>query len=420
MLSAARGSGAIRRPPRRRAGRHFTARRHGVAQSVTHGLGSGHGQQDGGQEPVDRQGPQLPRCAASEDRQQASPNNSTSSDGLAVQDVLSKTELDLMELLDVVPEALDRAIGDVSRSVCPPCRTVLDLMNSQAAREQAAPLKSSLEELDLALGGGIPLGAVTELVGPAGVGKTQFCLMLAIFATLPKALGGLSGSVFYIDTEKKFSSQRLVEIAQTRFPGHFKDSQSIKHLTMQVLVISPDSAMELVSRLKGLEEAIIEYRVRLLILDGIASLMHSHSGKDQINQRQELLGQQAALLKFLAEQFRIPVVVTNQVVAQMRSSSRDPNFSFEKESNQDQPAPGGQELLTAALGTKWAHCVNVRLVLERVGGGRLLKVAKSPMAALMGFPYLITSAGIRLTDERLTLSSVGGLTSIRNEGDDIT
>eukprot|EP00850_Spirogloea_muscicola_P015621 SM000121S26018 [mRNA] locus=s121:282961:286951:+ [translate_table: standard] len=292
-------------------------------------------------------------------RLQASPANKIDPDGLAVQDVLGKTELDLMELLDVVPEVLDCAIGDVSRSVCPPCRTVLELMNSQAAREQAAPLKSSLEELDLVLGGGIPLGAVTELVGPAGVGKTQFCLMLAIIATLPKALGGLSGSVFYIDTEKKFSSQRL----------------------------------------KGLEEAIIEYRVRLLILDGIASLMR----------------------RFLAEQFRIPVVVTNQVVVQMRKSSRDPNFSFgrhitEKESIQGQPAPGGEELLTAALGTKWAHCVNVRLVLERVGGGRLLKVAKSPMAAVMGFPYLITSAGIQLTDGRLTLPSVGGLTSIRNEG----
>eukprot|EP00850_Spirogloea_muscicola_P003652 SM000015S01152 [mRNA] locus=s15:84674:87702:- [translate_table: standard] len=328
---------------------------------------------------------------------------------LAVQDVLGKTELDLMELLDVVPEVLDRAIGDV-----------LELMNSQAAREQAAPLKSSLEELDSALGGGIPLGAVTELVGPAGVGKTQFCLMLAIIATLPKALGGLSGSVFYIDTEKKFSSQRLVEIAQTRFPEHFKDSQSVKHLTMQVLVICPDSAVELVSRLKGLEEAIIEYRVRLLILDGIASLMRSHSGKEQVIQRQELLGQQAALLKFLAEHFRIPVVVTNQVVAQMRNSSRDPNFSFEKESIQEQPAPGGEELLTAALGTKWAHCVNVRLVLERVGGGRLLKVAKSPMTAVMGFPYVITSAGIQLTDGRVDLPSVGSLTSIRNEDDNIT
>lgn len=34
--------------------------------------------------------------------------------------------------------------------------------------------------------------------------------------------------------------------------------------------------------------------------------------------------------------------------------------------------PGGQ--LKAALGTKWAHCVNVRLVLERYHQNRFIKV----------------------------------------------
>lgn len=35
---------------------------------------------------------------------------------------------------------------------------------------------------------------------------------------------------------------------------------------------------------------------------------------------------------------------------------------------------GGGGQLTAALGTKWAHCVNVRLVLERVLERRSLRV----------------------------------------------
>ncbi len=34
---------------------------------------------------------------------------------------------------------------------------------------------------------------------------------------------------------------------------------------------------------------------------------------------------------------------------------------------------GGQ--LSAALGTKWAHCVNLRLVLERMGSRRFIKVS---------------------------------------------
>ena len=34
------------------------------------------------------------------------------------------------------------------------------------------------QALDAALRGGVPCGGVTELVGPAGVGKSQLCLML--------------------------------------------------------------------------------------------------------------------------------------------------------------------------------------------------------------------------------------------------
>lgn len=46
---------------------------------------------------------------------------------------------------------------------------------------------------------------------------------------------------------------------------------------------------------------------------------------------------------------------------------------------QQQPAAaaaagGSRGGLSAALGTKWAHAVNVRLVLERVGERRIIKV----------------------------------------------
>lgn len=46
---------------------------------------------------------------------------------------------------------------------------------------------------------------ITELVGPAGIGKTQTCLMLAAQACLPANLGGLGeeAGVVYLDTERK-------------------------------------------------------------------------------------------------------------------------------------------------------------------------------------------------------------------------
>lgn len=57
--------------------------------------------------------------------------------------------------------------------------------------------------------GGFPTGMITELVGPAGVGKTQACLMLAAQACLPSKLGGLGedAGVVYLDTERKVRNE---------------------------------------------------------------------------------------------------------------------------------------------------------------------------------------------------------------------
>lgn len=37
-----------------------------------------------------------------------------------------------------------------------------------------------LSSLDAVLHGGVPCGAITEVVGPSGCGKTQFCMQSAI------------------------------------------------------------------------------------------------------------------------------------------------------------------------------------------------------------------------------------------------
>jgi RAD51-like protein 1 len=65
---------------------------------------------------------------------------------------------------------------------------------------------------------------------------------------------------------------------------------------------------------------------------------------------------QASRLKYLAEAFSIPILVTNQVTTYIGDSSAGSGGS------------GGGGHLTAALGTLWAHAVNTRLVLESVQG----------------------------------------------------
>ena len=51
-----------------------------------------------------------------------------------------------------------------------------------------------------------------QIAGPPGCGKTQFCIMLSVLATLPVTMGGLDGGVAYIDTESAFSAERSESI----------------------------------------------------------------------------------------------------------------------------------------------------------------------------------------------------------------
>ena len=71
-----------------------------------------------------------------------------------------------------------------------------------------------------------------------------------------------------------------------------------------------------------------------------------------------LLCVQASRLKYLAEAFSIPILVTNQVTTYIGDSSAGSGGG----------GSGGGGHLTAALGTLWAHAVNTRLVLESVQG----------------------------------------------------
>lgn len=171
--------------------------------------------------------------------------------------------------------------------------------------------------------------------------------------------------------------------------------------------------------MQGLEEAIIEHRIKLLVIDSIAALVLSEYGRDRIVQRQEVLGQLASVLKFLAESFRMPVVVTNQVRAETGFGGKDVTFTDKAKSSVMTNAgiPDGPEVqLTAALGTKWAHSVNIRLIMESISGERFIKIAKSPLSATLAFQYEVTLSGIQQKGRQTFEASDGGKMTIQNSG----
>jgi RAD51-like protein 1 len=290
----------------------------------------------------------------------------------------------------------------VALAACPEPQTAAQLLAKRAT--EAHHLAFGLPPLDDALRGGAPAGCITELVGQAGLGKTQLCKQLAAAATLPVLHGGMAGSVIYIDTEAKFSAARLVEIARGRWPARFADDAAVEALTRAVMVITPASAQELLTSLEGLEGMIIERGAKLVVVDSVAgalglltwhvrmcadvgamhvlvcaaALVRAEFGRGQLAQRQAALGAQAARLKALAEAFRIPIVVTNQVTA-----VREPTGFGDAAYTTNGSGSGGDMQTAAALGTKWAHDVNTRIALDLGHAGERLLTVRTARLALL-------------------------------------
>ncbi|KAK2975367.1 hypothetical protein RJ640_012378 [Escallonia rubra] len=225
-------------------------------------------------------------------------------------DALSLTEFELMELLDVNLKEVTSAVAHISEIACPPHQTALSLLEQRIQVEYlAGHLPTRLEGLDVALCGGIPFGVLTELVGPAGIGKTQFCLKLSLLASLPSSYGGLNGRVIYIDVESKFSSRRylrnaltiyvisklcdldqleldmqnfenvestllrMIEIGVNSFPEVFYMEGMAQEMAGRILVLRPASLSEFTESLQQIKVSILQKQVKLLVVDGMAALV---------------------------------------------------------------------------------------------------------------------------------------------------
>nr|XP_054096061.1 DNA repair protein RAD51 homolog 2 isoform X6 [Callithrix jacchus] len=158
------------------------------------------------------------------------------------------------------------------------------------------------------------------ITGPPGCGKTQFCIMMSILATLPTNMGGLEGAVVYIDTESAFSAERLVEIAESRFPRYFNTEEKLLLTSSKVHLYRELTCDEVLQRIESLEEEIISKGVKLVIIDSVASVVRKEFDTQlpgNLKERNKFLAREASSLKYLAEEFSIPVILTNQITTHL-------------------------------------------------------------------------------------------------------
>lgn len=267
-------------------------------------------------------------------------------------------------------------------------------------------LSTGIQGLDeQLLGGGIRVGTLTELVGPAGVGKTQFALQMALRLTMgDDQHGRQSGqeATVYIDTEQKLSLLRFRDMTHARYrqecqKGQLQADETTGHTIAttttitttshnivsanpkrqwhpndalgNLLVHAPGTMEELLHILwHSLEQDILQRRIegkppiRLVVIDTITSPIQRQGERSAALQAATILSC-AQFLKRMAEQFHLAILVLNQSVG--GSCGGDGGAGGDH-------VPEGTIASTsvrAALGTAWHHCVTTRLYMDGITTG---------------------------------------------------
>lgn len=235
-------------------------------------------------------------------------------------------------------------------------------------RRRIAKISTGSKNLDRLLGGGIETGALTELYGEFGSGKTQVCHTLVVMAQMHQDKGGLEAGAIYVDTENTFRPERVAEIADNR---GLDPSMVLDNI---IVARAYNTAhQELVIRELG--DYLRDGRYKLVILDSaVAHYRAEYPGRSTLAERQQRLNMLMHQLLRLAETYNVAVVITNQVMAA-------PDFYFG-----DPTRPTGGHVV--------AHTVTYRIYLRKAGKNRIARMVDSPYHPEMEAVFVINERGV--------------------------
>ncbi|KAL2160425.1 hypothetical protein VTH06DRAFT_1598 [Thermothelomyces fergusii] len=199
------------------------------------------------------------------------------------------------------------------------------LRNSAASLSARWRTISTLDpELDRALGGGVPVGYVTEVTGESGAGKTQFLLSLLLSVQLP-APHGLGRPALYISTEAPLSTRRLAQMLSAN--PLFQRLPPSQRPSLDNIISTVTSDLESQDHILNFQVPVeVERRgIGLVVLDSVAAnyraeFERSATSSASAGRHGSNMGARTAeLIKLgmhlrdLAQRHNLAVVVSNQV-----------------------------------------------------------------------------------------------------------
>lgn len=260
-------------------------------------------------------------------------------------------------------------------------QSVASILQKELSTKKTKHIVTFCHSLDDILGGGIPIGSVTEIAGESGCGKTQLAFQLCVNVQIHRDLGGAQGEAIFVDTENTFSTNRLIDIAGSvvhhchnicEVVGEHR--YKVHDFLSQIYMFKCLSTVELIATIHQLKCFLSDHpNVRLMVVDSIA---HCVRAEEDMRTRNKILNDLSKRFRALAFENNIAVVLINQVTTR---------FSRSEVSG----------LTVPALGATWSHVAATKIMLIKYNDERFALLYKSSSRPRAVAQYVITKDGFR-------------------------
>ena len=216
---------------------------------------------------------------------------------------------------DAVARKMIQAAGDMLEMGFETADTILE------KRELVKKIKCGSDGFDEIMGGGFESGAITELFGEFGTGKTQVAHQLAVNVQIPDEKGEI-GKVIYIDTENTFRPERIIQMCEK---AGLDSTEVLKNIKI-ARAYNSDHQMLLAEKAEDLLKS-GEYK--LLIVDSLTAHFRAEFiGRGTLSERQQKLNKHMHQLLKVADMYNCCVIVTNQVMSKPNVMFGDPTTAI--------------------------------------------------------------------------------------------
>jgi DNA repair protein RadB len=164
--------------------------------------------------------------------------------------------------------------------------------------------------IDSLLDGGLEPGCITNFYGPSASGKTNIvhCACISCIAT--------GKQVAFVDTEGSFSPDRLSQIEKGSMKLHRNASTPV---TDSIIFFNPKNWAEQNNDVRSLEQLCQEKNIGLIVVDSISAIWRLTINDNNYQLVNRELATQLSLMSKLARDYKIPVLITNQVYDDINS-----------------------------------------------------------------------------------------------------